>query len=183
MPNLDMNDLMAIRGIDRDDRNYGHGGYNYGYGSMTPYEQMKVSYMQAKRPSGVAIAGLTVGAVGVVAGIGAWIFGGTYANAKSREAAQIGIAAKEQAAMLHGASTKLLETVQGDTQRSLDRILHNLDNERRERINDGVRITQSVSDTRSAERNAEPDFQRRELGLRNGYEPDCVRPSHGSLQS
>ena len=154
MPNLDMNDLMAIRGIDRDDRNYGHGGYNYGYGSMTPYEQMKVSYMQAKRPSGVAIAGLTVGAVGVVAGIGAWIFGGTYANAKSREAAQIGIAAKEQAAMLHGASTKLLETVQGDTQRSLDRILHNLDNERRERISDGVRITQSVSDTISGQQSA-----------------------------
>ncbi|MBP5425127.1 MAG: hypothetical protein J6Y33_03525 [Prevotella sp.] len=153
MPNLDMNDLMAIRGIDRDDdRRYGWGGYGgYGHGGMTPYEQMKVSHMEAKRPSGVAIAGLTVGSVAVVAGIGAWVFGGMQASAKAKEAAQIGIAAKEQAALLHNASTKLLETVQGDTQRTIDRILRNVADERRERISDGVRITQSVADTISGQ--------------------------------
>ena len=152
MANLDMNDLMAIRGIDRDDdRRYGWGGYgyNHGYGSMTPYEQMKVSHMEAKRPSGVAIAGLTVGSVAVAAGIGAWIFGGMQASAKAREAAQIGIAAKEQAAMLHNASTKLLETVQGDTQKTIDRILTGLQRETDARVNGDYTITQTVTDTLS----------------------------------
>ena len=147
---LEMNDLMAIRGIDRDnDRGYGYGwgGYNHGYGSMSPYEQVKTAHMAARRPSGVAIAGLTVGSVAVAASIGAWIFGGMQASAKAREAAQIGIAAKEQAAMLHGASTKLLETVQGETQRSLDRILHGLQRETDARVNGDYTITQTITDT------------------------------------
>ena len=152
MANLDMNDLMAIRGLDRGDHFNGwNGGYNHGYGSMTPYEQVKTAHMEAKRPSGVAIAGLTVGSVAVVAGVGAWIFGGMQASAKAKEAAQIGIAAKEQAAMQYNASTKLLETVQGDTQRSIDRILRYVDGERRERIQGDVNITQSVADTISGQ--------------------------------
>lgn len=156
MANLDMNDLMAIRGLDRDiDRNWGYGyGYNHGYGSMSPYEQMKVSHMAAKRPSGVAVAGLTVGAVAAAASIGAWIFGGMQASAKAKEAAQIGIAAKEQAAMQFQASTKLLDTVRDDTQRTIDRILANVDTERRERIQGDVNITQSVSDTITGQQSA-----------------------------
>lgn len=155
MANLDMNDLMAIRGVDRydDDRRYGY-GYNHGYGSMSPYEQMKVSHMAAKRPSGVAVAGLTVGAVAAAASIGAWIFGGMQASAKAKEAAQIGIAAKEQAAMQFQASTKLLDTVRDDTQRTIDRILANVDTERRERIQGDVNITQSVSDTITGQQSA-----------------------------
>ena len=151
MANLDMNDLMAIRGLDRDiDRNWGYGyGYNHGYGSMSPYEQMKVSHMAAKRPSGVAVAGLTVGAVAAAASIGAWIFGGMQASAKAKEAAQIGIAAKEQAAMQFQASTKLLDTVRDDTQRTIDRILANVDTERRERIQGDYTISQTVTDTQS----------------------------------
>ena len=148
-----MNDLMAIRGIDREnDRGYGYGGwgdygYNHGYGSMTPYEQMKVSHMAAKRPSGVAIAGLTVGSVAVFAGIGAWIFGGMQASAKAKEAAQIGIAAKEQAAMQYNASTKLLETVHDNTQKTIDRLLLGLQREEDARVNGDQTITQTVTDT------------------------------------
>ena len=151
MANLDMNDLMAIRGIDRDDdRRYGWGGgygYNHGYGSMTPYEQMKVSHMAAKRPSGVAVAGLTVGSVAVVAGIGAWIFGGMQASAKAKEAAQIGIAAKEQAAMQYNASTKLLETVHDNTQKTIDRLLYSLQRETDARVNGDYTISQTITDT------------------------------------
>ena len=147
---LEMNDLMAIRGIDRDnDRGYGYGygGWNHGYGSMTPYEQMKTAHMVSKRPSGVAVAGLTVGVVGAVAGIGAWVFGGMQASAKAKEAAQIGIAAKEQAAMQYQASTKLLETVHDNTQKSIDRILRNVDNERAERINGDITLNATINDT------------------------------------
>ena len=50
-----MNDLMMLKGMDSKE-------------GLTPYEQYKVGYMQSKKPSGVAIAGLTVGVVGAVAG-------------------------------------------------------------------------------------------------------------------
>lgn len=152
---LEMNDLMAIRGIDRDnDHRYGwggwnggYGGWNGGYGSMTPYEQMKVSHMAARRPSGVAVAGLAVGSVAVITGIGAWIFGGMQASAKAKEAAQIGIAAKEQAAMQYNASTKLLETVHDNTQKTIDRLLLGLQRETDARVNGDQTITQTITDT------------------------------------
>lgn len=143
---LEMNDLMAIRGIDRD-RDYDHGyGYGRGYG-MSPYEQVKTSHMAAKRPSGVAVAGLTVGVVGAVAGISAWIFGGMYGSAKAKEAAQIGASAKELAAAQYQASLNLLNTQNDNTQRTIDRILRGFETERQERINGDYTITQTVNDT------------------------------------
>ena len=152
MANLDMNDLMAIRGVDRydDDRRYGYGrGYygDYGHGSMSPYEQVKTAQMLSKRPSGVAVAGLTVGSAAALAAIGAWIFGGMQASAKSKEAAQIGLAAKEQAALQFQSSTKLLDTVRDDTQRTIDRILTGLRREEDARVNGDQTITQTITDT------------------------------------
>ena len=52
---LEMNDLMALKSM-------GNGG------GMTPYEQYMVSHKESKKPSGVAIAGLTVASVAAVAG-------------------------------------------------------------------------------------------------------------------
>jgi len=146
---LEMNDLMAIRGIDRDyDRNWGYGGgYNHGWGGMTPYEQVKTSHMAAKRPSGVAVAGLTVGVVGAVAGIGAWIFGPLYGSAKAERAREAAQGAKELAAANYQASLKLLETEHDNTQRTVDRILRGFDLERSERINGDQTITQTITDT------------------------------------
>ena len=141
-----MNDLMAIRGLDREyDHGYGY-GYNRGYG-MSPYEQMKVSHMASKRPSGVAVAGLTVGVVGAVAGIGAWIFGGMQANAKAKEAAQIGIAAKELAASQYQSSLKLLDAEHDNTQKTIDRILRGFDTERQERINGDITLNATINDS------------------------------------
>lgn len=80
-----MQDLMALKSMGNE-------------GGMTPYEQVKVGYMQAKKPSGVAIAGLTLGVGGVVAAATAWIFGGMQASAKGKEAKEAAIAAKEIAA-------------------------------------------------------------------------------------
>ena len=70
---LEMQDLMALKSMGNE-------------GSMTPYEQYMVGYKQSKRPSGVAIAGLTVASVAAVAGATAWIFGGMQASAKAKEA-------------------------------------------------------------------------------------------------
>ena len=80
-----MNDLMALKSM---------GGEN-----LTPYEAMKLDHMAAKsHTGGVAIAGLVTGVVGTVAGITAWVFGGMYANAKSNQAKEVAVAAKEIAA-------------------------------------------------------------------------------------
>lgn len=51
---------------------------------MTSYEHFAMAEKSAKRPSGVGIAGLTVGGAALLVGIGAWIYAGTYANAKAR---------------------------------------------------------------------------------------------------
>ena len=120
---LEMNDLMMLRGMDSKE-------------GLTPYEQYKVGYMQAKKPSGVAIAGLTVASVGAAAAIGAWIFGPLYGNAKAGQAKEVALAAKEIAALQNGA-----------TQRQLDQLTNLFAAERAERINGDQTITQTITDT------------------------------------
>lgn len=51
---------------------------------FSDYEQTKVAYMMSKKPSGVGIAGLAIGSTALLGMIGAWIFAGVYANAKSK---------------------------------------------------------------------------------------------------
>lgn len=120
---LDVNDLMMLKGMDSKE-------------GLTPYEQYKVGYMQAKKPSGVAIAGLTVASVGAAAAIGAWIFGPLYGNAKAGQAKEVALAAKEIAALQNGA-----------TQRQLDQLTNLFAAERAERINGDQTITQTITDT------------------------------------
>lgn len=124
---LEMNDLMALKSM-------GNGG------GMTPYEQYMVGYKQSKRPSGVAIAGLTVASVAAVAGATAWIFGGTYANAKSKEAKEAAQSAKEVAMAYYAGVDK-----------RLDNIGALLESEVNRRIQGDINITQSVADTISGQ--------------------------------
>lgn len=124
---LEMNDLMALKSM-------GNGG------GMTPYEQYMVGYKQSKRPSGVAIAGLTVGSVAAAAAVTAWIFGGTYANAKAREAKEAANTAKEVAIAKNDGLRDLVQTLAATVAA-----------ERAERIQGDVNITQSVSDTISGQ--------------------------------
>ena len=124
---LEMNDLMALKSM-------GNGG------GMTPYEQYMVGYKQSKRPSGVAIAGLTVGSVAAAAAVTAWIFGGTYANAKAREAKEAANTAKEVAIAKNDGLRDLVQTLAATVAA-----------ERAERIQGDVNITQSVNDTISGQ--------------------------------
>lgn len=118
-----MNDLMALKSM-------GNGG------GITPYEQVKLDYMAAKgHTSGVAIAGLAVGIVGTVAAATAWIFGGLQASAKSKEAKEAAIAAKEQAALLNNS-----------TQRQLDQLINLFSAERTERIEGDRTLSISIND-------------------------------------
>lgn len=118
-----MQDLMALKSMGSEN-------------GLTPYEQYKVGFMQSKKPSGVAIAGLTVASVAAVAGVTAWIFGGMQANAKGKEAKEAAYAAKEIAGVQNQA-----------TQRQLDQLTSLFAAERAERINGDQTITQTVTDT------------------------------------
>jgi hypothetical protein len=120
---LEMNDLMALKSM--------------GGGELSPYEQVKVGYMQSRHhTSGVAISGLVLGTVGTAIGVGAWLFGGMYGNAKANQAKEVAQAAKELASVQIAAS-----------QRQIDQMLNLFAAERQERIAGDQTITQTVNDT------------------------------------
>lgn len=121
---LDVNDLALLKSMN-------------GGSDLTPYEQVKLDHMTAKsHTGGVAVAGLVTGVVGVTAGVTAWLFGGMFANAKSKEAKEVAIAAKELASAQNGA-----------TQRQLDQLTSLFAAERQERIAGDVTLNQTITDT------------------------------------
>lgn len=124
---LEMQDLMALRSMGEKE-------------GMTPYEQVKLDYMSAKKPSGVAIAGLTVASVAAAAGITAWIFGGMQASANGKEAKEAAQSAKELAIAYHTGADK-----------RIDNISALLESEVTRRINGDQTITQTITDTISGQ--------------------------------
>ena len=121
---MDTNDLMTIKALSES-------------GSMSPYEQYKVGYMQQKHhTSGIGVAGLVLGTVGTAAAIGAWIFAPLYGNAKANQAKEVAVAAKEIANLQNGA-----------TQRQLDQLTTLLAAERSERLQGDYTISQTITDT------------------------------------
>lgn len=121
-----MQDLMALRSM--------------GDKEMTPYEQYMVSHKESKKPSGVAIAGLTVGSVAVVAGVTAWIFGGMQASAKGKEAKEAAISAKELAIAKNDGLRDLVQT-----------LASTMAAERSERIAGDITLSQNITDSISGQ--------------------------------
>lgn len=134
---LEMNDIMALRGIGKDDN------------SMTPFEQYMVAEKQSKRPSGVGIAGLVVGTVGAAAAIGAWIFGGTYANAKSVQAKDAAKAAVDLATANHANMLQLLTNQSASQNATIDKLITALNRETDARTEGDRTITMSINDSLS----------------------------------
>ena len=135
---LEMQDLMALKSMGREE-------------GMTPYEHYMVSHKESKKASGVAIAGLTVGVVGAVAGISAWIFGGVYANAKGNQARETAIAAKELANSQYTAALQLMTAQNNDTKANIDRLLLGLQRETDARVTGDTNISQTITDTISGQ--------------------------------
>ena len=133
---LEMNDLMMLRGMDSKE-------------GLTPYEQFDVARHQAKKPSGVAIAGLTVASVGAAAAIGAWIFGPLYGNAKAGQAQEAAQAAKEQAALQYQAALNLLNQQSANTNATLDRVIRGLERETDARVAGDINLTNTVTDSQT----------------------------------
>jgi hypothetical protein len=138
---LDVNDLAMLKGMDQK-------------GGLSPYEQFDMARHQAKKPSGVAIAGLTVASVGAAAAIGAWIFGPMYGNAKAGQAKEAAKSAKELAAAQYQAALQLLQTQNQNTQATIDRLISSVAAERNERIAGDLNITTTINDTQSGQQAA-----------------------------
>lgn len=138
---LDVNDLAMLKGMDQN-------------GGLSPYEQFDMARHQAKKPSGVAIAGLTVASVGAAAAIGAWIFGPMYGNAKAGQAKEAAQSAKELAAAQYQAALQLLQTQNQNTQATIDRLIGSVAAERNERIAGDLNITTTINDTQSGQQAA-----------------------------
>jgi len=120
---LDANDLMMLRGMGKD--------------GLSPYEQVKLDYMSNRNhTSGIGVAGLVLGTVGTAVGVGAWLFGGMYGNAKANQAKEVAISAKELATAQIGA-----------TQRQLDQLTALFAAERQERLQGDLNISQTITDT------------------------------------
>ena len=111
---------------------------------LSPYEQMKIGYLQQKHhTSGIGVAGLVLGTVGTAVGVGAWLFGGMYGNAKAAQAREAAAAARDIAAVQIQAS-----------QRQLDQLMNLFAAERLERINGDTNISQTITDTISGQQSS-----------------------------
>ena len=117
---FDSNDLMALKGLE----------------GMSPYEQVKIGFMQSKRASGTAITAVVVGGIAAALSIGSWIFGPTYAKAQAARAREAAANAKDIATLM----------AQGN-QRQLDQLTSLLSSERQERIAGDVNLTNTVNDS------------------------------------
>lgn len=132
---LELNDVLAMKGM--------------GGNAMSPFEQYMVAEKQSKRPSGVGIAGLVLGTVGTAAAIGAWIFGGTYANSKSGQAREAARAANDLAVQNHNNTLALMNQQQVNTNATLDRLITALQRETDARAGGDQTISQTITDSLS----------------------------------
>ena len=129
---MDINDLMTLKALDKDN-------------AMTPYEQYMVGYKQQKsHTSGVGVAGLVLGTVGTAAAVGAWIFAPLYSNSRAAQAREAAYAAKELANAQISAS-----------QRQLDQLTTLLATERNERLQGQTTISQTITDTISGQQTSQ----------------------------
>lgn len=133
-----MQDLMALRSMGEKE-------------GMTPYEQVKLDYMSAKKPSGVAIAGLTVASVGAAAAVGAWIFGPLFGNAKAGQAKEAAQSAKDLANAQYNAALQLMNSQNANTNATLDRVVRALERETDARVSGDVTLNQTITDTVSGQ--------------------------------
>lgn len=130
---LDMNDFMALKSLEKE--------------SNSPYENYMIAHKESKRSNGVGITGLVLGSAGLLAGIGAWIFGPTYANAKANAAKEAARSAADLATANHNAMLALYTQGQANTNANLDRLAATLAAERTERIAGDVTLTNTVNDS------------------------------------
>lgn len=130
---LDINDVMALKGLDEK--------------GMSPYENYMVAHKEGKRANGVGITGLVIGSAGLLAALGAWVFGPTYAKSQANAAREAARSAADVANANHNAMLALFTQGQANTNATIDRLASTLAAERTERIAGDVTLTNTVNDS------------------------------------
>ena len=143
---LEMQDLMALKNLGSKE-------------GMTPYEQVKLDYMAAKRPSNLAITGAVLGGGALVVGVTAWIFGGMQANAKGKEAKEAAYAAEKVANTQYNSALALMTQQNQNTKDNIDRLLLGLQRETDARAAGDTNISQTITDTISGQQSAAQSAQ------------------------
>lgn len=95
------------------------------HNGMTPYENYMMAHKESRRANGVGITGLVLGGVGLLAAVTGWVYAGSQAK-KAQEVAT---------AQNNGTNALLNQTA----------LL--LAEERRERVNGDINLTNTVNDT------------------------------------
>lgn len=54
------------------------------YAGLSPFEATTLMQREAKRPNGTGVTGIVLGSAGLLAAVGAWIFGGCYASGRAK---------------------------------------------------------------------------------------------------
>ena len=135
---LEMQDLMALKNLGSKE-------------GMSPYEQVKLDYMAAKRPSSLAITGAVLGGTALFGVATSWIFGGLYSNAKSKEAKEAAYGAEKVANTQYQAMLQLIAQGNANTKDNIDRLLLGLQRETDARVAQGVTMSQTINDTISGQ--------------------------------
>ena len=131
---MELNDIMTLKALG-------------GTSDHSSYETFMISDKLSKKASGTSIAALTVGGVGLLAGIGAWVFAGVTANAKARAAREAANTAITLANANHTNTLALINQGQANTNATLDRMLEALRREQDQRIAGDVTLTNTVNDS------------------------------------
>ena len=143
---LDVNDLAMLKGLDTKE-------------GLTPYEQVKLDYMSAKRPSNVAVTSIVFGGAALVGVAASMIYGGMYANAKSKEAKEAAIASEKVANAQYQSVLQLIAQGNANTKDNIDRLLLGLQRETDARVAQGLTVTQTINDTISGQQSAAQSAQ------------------------
>ena len=133
---MDINDLVTLKSLT---------------GDHSSYENFMIADKQSRRPSSVAVAGLTIGSVGLLAGIGAWVFGGMFASAKSNQAKEAANTAFSLANANHTNTLALIQQQQTNTNATIDRLITAIQRESDQRIAGDVNLTNTVNDSVSGQ--------------------------------
>ena len=143
---LDVNDLAMLKGLDSKE-------------GLSPYEQVKLDYMSAKRPSNVAVTSIVFGGAALVGVAASMIYGGMYANAKSKEAKEAALAAEKVGNAQYNATLQLIAQGNANTKDNIDRLLLGLQRETDARVAQGLTVTQTINDTISGQQSAAQSSQ------------------------
>ena len=141
-----MQDLMALKNLGSKE-------------GMSPYEQVKLDYMAAKRPSNVAVTSIVFGGAALVGVAASMIYGGMYANAKSKEAKEAALAAEKVGNAQYNATLQLIAQGNANTKDNIDRLLLGLQRETDARVAQGLTVTQTINDTISGQQSAAQSAQ------------------------